>query len=211
MSTGSARQRMIEVQLRSRGISDKRVLDAMSRVPREQFVSNELKHLAYTDQALPIDCQQTISQPYIVALMSMSLSLEPAHRVLEIGTGSGYQTAVLAELSQRVTTVERHADLSATSQKILHELGYQNIEYEIGDGAEGVARAAPYDRIIITAAAPRVPPAIWEQLKEDGILVAPLGDSHQQQLQRIQKQQGKAKRLNLCGCRFVPFVSPAFD
>jgi protein-L-isoaspartate(D-aspartate) O-methyltransferase len=203
----AAKQLMLDVQLVARGIRSKRVLDAIARVPRERFVPAALEAVAYSDRALPIACGQTISQPFIVALMSESLELSGTERVLEIGTGSGYQTAVLAQLSQWVTTVERHAELSHSAAERLKSLGYQNITYVIGDGSLGWPPNAPYDRVLVAAAAPRIVGLLFEQLTEGGILVAPVGQSKRQTLVQIRKIAGQPVMQSLGGCRFVPLVS----
>ncbi|MDP7275284.1 MAG: protein-L-isoaspartate(D-aspartate) O-methyltransferase, partial [Planctomycetaceae bacterium] len=186
-----------------------RVLSAMQQVPRHEFVMKGERHLAYQDQALGIDCQQTISQPYIVAAMSQALELSSDHHVLEIGTGSGYQAAVLAELSGRVISIERHQPLHEAAAERLTRLGYENIELLLGDGSQGHLPAAPFERIMITAAGRELPNAIWEQLAEGGILVAPLGEEDVQQLTRIVKRQGRPVSEILMDCRFVPLVTDA--
>ena len=202
-----ARQAMVREQLRKRGIHDRRVLDACARVRRDRFVAAGTEQEAYTDRALAIDCDQTISQPYIVALMTEALQLAGDERALEVGTGSGYQAAVLAELAGSVYTIERHQPLSEQAQQRLGELGYRNIHYRVGDGSLGWPEEAPFDRIIVTAAAAECPPALWEQLAEKGILVGPFGDAEGQVLQAILKFQGRPQVQNLTGCRFVPLVS----
>jgi protein-L-isoaspartate(D-aspartate) O-methyltransferase len=202
----AAKQLMINRHLRGRGIRDPRVLAAMARVPREAFLPYELRDEAYADRALPIDCDQTISQPYIVALMSEALELTGAERVLEIGTGSGYQTAILAELAATVVTIERHAPLSAQAAQRLAKLGYRNIELKTGDGTLGWPAGAPYDRIIVTAAATKEPPPLVEQLAEDGILVIPVGGPAHQVLQAAHKRQGVLDIVSLSPCRFVPLI-----
>lgn len=209
MSTSAydlAREQMLRRQLRNRGIHDPRVLSAMARVPRERFVDDSLRDQAYDDRALPIDCGQTISQPYIVGIMSQALSLCGQERVLEIGTGSGYQTAILAELASEVVTIERHPELSAKAQAVLAELGYRNITFVIGDGTQGHPDRAPYDRILVAAAARRCPPALLAQLADGGILVIPLGGPDDQLLQAIVKVADTVKLVDLCRCRFVPLV-----
>ncbi len=201
-----ARQRMLREQLQRRDIRDERVLAAMGRVPRERFVPERLHGQAYADRALPIDCSQTISQPYIVALMSQALECSPEHTVLEIGTGSGYQTAVLAEMVREVVSVERFADLSRRAAVVLKQLGYGNVTLAVGDGTLGWPSRAPYDRIIVTAAAGRAPPALFEQLCEGGRLVIPVGGHDYQTLEVIRKVQGAPQRSSLSPCRFVPLV-----
>jgi protein-L-isoaspartate(D-aspartate) O-methyltransferase len=200
------RQRMVAEQLQRRGIHDPRVLVAMSKVPRELFVPPDERADAYGDRALALDCDQTISQPYIVALMSEALELTGKESVLEIGTGSGYQAAILCELARWVTSVERHAELSARAAAALKTLGCRNCTLVVGDGTYGWPEAAPYDRIIVTAAAQRVPPALLEQLAEGGIVVIPIGPSEAQSLQAVRKIDGKLVSHELSGCRFVPLV-----
>jgi protein-L-isoaspartate(D-aspartate) O-methyltransferase len=201
----TARDAML-LQLRQRDIRSGRVLAAMASVPRERFVPAELCAMAYADRALPIACEQTISQPYIVALMSEALDLSGGEHVLEIGTGSGYQTAILAELAGSVVTVERHAELSRNAQLLLDELGYKNVTFHVGDGTQGRAEHAPYDRILVAAAAARVPPALERQLAEGGTLVIPLGTSEGQVLQAHRKIDGQLRAEPLSGCRFVPLI-----
>lgn len=202
----SDRNDMLLEQLYRRGITSQRVLDAMAKVPRERFIPQELEPAAYADRALSIDCGQTISQPYIVGLMTQALELSGSESVLEIGTGSGYQTAILAELAREVVTIERHADLSRQAGAVLSKLGYRNVRLVVGDGTLGWPEHAPYDRILAAAAASDIPPALFEQLAEDGILVIPLGSSEAQMLRAIRKIGGKPLAVDLSGCRFVPFV-----
>src|SRR5262245_8933871 len=199
-----ARQKMLADQLQRRGIRDLRVLAAMGRVPRERFVPADGLAESYADRALTIDCGQTISQPYIVAAMSEALELTGRELVLEIGTGSGYQTAVLCELAGHVTSVERHAELSAAADHVLKSLDYQNYKLIVADGTYGWPDDAPYDRIICTAAAQRMPPVLFDQLAEGGILVIPLGASETQSLEAIRKVNGDPQCRELTGCRFVP-------
>ena len=201
------RQEMLAQHLRARGIQDPRVLDAMNRVPREAFVDDELIAEAYADAALPIACGQTISQPYIVALMSAALELNGKERVLEIGTGSGYQTAILAELAGAVFSIERHAELSHIAGARLRTLGYQNVHLLIGDGSLGWPEQGPFDRIIITAASPACPPALWEQLAEGGLLIGPFGSREEQTMTLIRKIRGAAVATRSIPCRFVPLVA----
>jgi protein-L-isoaspartate(D-aspartate) O-methyltransferase len=202
-----ARQAMVEHQLRGRGIRNERVLAAIGRVPRERFVPAAASDSAYADSALPIDCAQTISQPIIVAMMTEALQLTGAEKVLEIGTGSGYQTAILAELAAEVFSVERHAELSRQAGELLSSLGYQNVLLRVGDGSLGWPEEAPFDRIIITAGADECPPRLWEQLREGGVLVGPFGPLSDQALYEIQKVAGQARSRFLTACRFVPLVS----
>lgn len=201
-----AKAQMLDKQLRRRGICDQRVLDAVARVPREQFIDPELRDQAYADRAVAIHCGQTISQPYIVGLMSQAIQCSGQEKVLEIGTGSGYQTAILAELAREVVSVERYAELSLEARTRLDQLGYRNVTLIVGDGTLGWPEQAPYDRIMVTAAAAQCPPALFEQLAEGGILVIPLGGPSCQTLQAIRKSNGRAQVSALTPCRFVPLV-----
>jgi protein-L-isoaspartate(D-aspartate) O-methyltransferase len=196
----------MHTELSEHGIRSPAVLAALARVPRERFVPEDVRHLAYADRALPIACDQTISQPYIVALMTEALQLSGKERVLEIGTGSGYQTAVLAQLAAEVVSVERHEALSQAAQAVLDSLDYRNVRLFIGDGTLGWLAGAPYDRILVAAAAAQVPPALFEQLTEGGTLVIPVGASHNQSLYAYRKQAGRVTAELLSGCRFVPLV-----
>ena len=205
------RQRMVEDQLRARGVQDERVLAAMARVPRHEFAPVPYRHQAYEDHPLPIGEGQTISQPYIVALMLQALALTPADRVLEVGTGSGYMTALLAELVAQVFSVERHAVLADTARDLLARLGYTNVEVIVGDGSQGFAEAAPYEAIIVSAAALEVPPALVTQLAEGGRMILPVGDADFQQLQLIRKENGQPRLALRELCRFVPLVSGVSD
>lgn len=193
-------------ELAEGGIRSPSVLGVMGRVPRERFVPEGVRHLAYADRALPIACDQTISQPYIVALMTEALALKGGERVLEIGTGSGYQTAVLAELAGEVISIERHEPLSQEAARVLDELGYKNVQLIVGDGTLGWPEGAPYDRILVAAAAAHVPPALEEQLAEGGTLVIPVGPAQQQTLEAYRKVGGRLVAEPLSGCRFVPLV-----
>ncbi len=193
-------------ELAEGGIRSPSVLAVMGRVPRERFVPEGVRHLAYADRALPIACDQTISQPYIVALMTEALALKGGERVLEIGTGSGYQTAVLAELAGEVISIERHEPLSQEAARVLEELGYKNVQLIVGDGTLGWPEGAPYDRILVAAAAAHVPPALEEQLAEGGTLVIPVGPAQQQTLEAYRKVGGRLVAEPLSGCRFVPLV-----
>jgi len=194
--------------LRRRGIGDAAVLRAMDQVPREHFVETSYADLAYADQALPICCGQTISQPYVVAYMTEQLLVQPEQRVLEIGTGSGYQAAILSQLAREVITVERYRTLADGAQARLAALGYSNVEVHIGDGLRGWPERAPYDRIMVTAAAETVPPTLVEQLASAGVMVLPLGPHHgTQQLIRIRKEEnGAISEEKLIGVRFVPLL-----
>jgi protein-L-isoaspartate(D-aspartate) O-methyltransferase len=205
-SFAAERQLMVEQQLRARGIRDERVLAAMNRVPREAFVTEQARSSAYDDCALPIACGQTISQPYIVGLMTAALELTGGERVLEIGTGSGYQAAVLDELGAEVYTIERHPPLAAHAAAVLKQHGYARAHVKSGDGTLGWPEESPFDRVIITAGGREVPRSVWEQLREGGILVAPLGEAEEQELLQIHKRHGKPTPTVLCGCRFVPLI-----
>lgn len=197
---------MVEEQLVCRGINDPRVLDAFRKIERHRFIPEDTRTAAYGDFPVSIGEGQTISQPYIVALMSELLCLTGKEKVLEIGTGSGYQAAVLAELAKEVYTVERFENLSKKSASILNELGYKNIKLKSGDGTLGWLEEAPFDRVIITAAAPRIPLPLSEQLTEGGRLVAPLGESFSQVLTVADKIKGRLTLTEVCGCVFVPLV-----
>jgi len=200
------RQRMVDSQLRSRGIRDDRILRAMSRVPRHEFVEERHHSQAYEDHPLPIGFGQTISQPYIVALMLEALAIKPADIVLEIGTGSGYLTAILAELAARVYSIERHSALAHLAERTLARLGYTNVIVTVGDGSHGMPNAAPFDDIIVSAAAPQIPSSLVQQLREGGRMIVPIGPSHAQVLQLVHKQAGKVQTISLEGCRFVPLI-----
>jgi protein-L-isoaspartate(D-aspartate) O-methyltransferase len=200
------RQNMVALQLRARGIHDERVLGAMARVPRHEFVAERFQDRAYEDHPIPIAEAQTISQPYIVAFMLESLALEPNSKVLEVGTGSGYQTALLAELSGHITSVERIPRLAQEAQSTLARLGYNNVNIIVGDGSQGWPDAAPFDAIIVAAAAPRVPAALFEQLTENGRMVIPVGPPDAQELLLVRKLNGRPLSQRLEGCRFVPLI-----
>jgi protein-L-isoaspartate(D-aspartate) O-methyltransferase len=200
------RQLMVESQLRARGIRDERVLRAMAHVPRHQFVDPVYWGKAYQDHPLPIGHGQTISQPYIVAVMLEVLALEPTHEALEIGTGSGYTAALLAELTAHVYSVERHQDLARAAGQLLKQLGYGNVTVLVGDGSEGLPAAAPFDAILVSAAALQLPPALFEQLKEGGRMAIPVGPPEAQELQFVRKQGGQAVITVIESCRFVPLV-----
>jgi len=196
------RKKMVETQLIPRGIKDKKVIEAFLIVPREKFVSENLKESAYDDTPLPIGEGQTISQPYIVALMTELLQLKGGEKVLEIGTGSGYQAAILSEIGCDVYSVERIPSLATKAGKILQQLGYI-VKIKIGDGTLGWEEYAPYDGIIVTAAGPRTPQSLLTQLKEGGRIVMPVGDMYLQELIRITKVKGKFIKENFGGCQFV--------
>ncbi len=205
--TRSSRTRMIRQQLVRRGIGDRRVLAAMAWVPREWFLPPALAAEAYRDGPLPIGSGQTISQPFIVALMTASLAPRRRHRVLEVGTGSGYQTAVLARLVARIYTVERLPDLLVEAEERFRRLGLPNIETRLGDGAAGWPEAAPFDGILVTAATPRVPTPLLQQLATGGRLVAPVGDQAEQELVIITRTASGWHEQGAGGVRFVPLVS----
>ena len=204
------RERMVRTQLAERGIRDARVLDAMRDVPRHEFVPKTLRHEAYEDHPLPIGEGQTISQPYIVAAMLEHLALQAgdqtAERVLEVGTGSGYVTALLSLLCTEVYSVERHAQLAALAESTLHRLGYRNVKIRVGDGSLGWPEYAPFDAILVSAATPEMPPALFAQLREGGRTVVPVGPPSSQELQLIRKIGGQPEVRVLEGCRFVPLV-----
>ena len=195
------------LSLRRRGVSDQAVLRAMDAVPREQFVLPEFAATAYADSAMPIACGQTISQPYVVAYMSEQLELKSEHRVLEIGTGSGYQAAVLSQLAGEVFSVERYRTLADRARETLVRLGYKNVTVVAGDGFDGLPAHAPYDRIMVTAAAEAVPETLVGQLAVGGILLLPLGQHDgPQRIVRIRMGEGGAKHEELIGVRFVPLL-----
>jgi protein-L-isoaspartate(D-aspartate) O-methyltransferase len=201
------RKAMVETQIKARGIKDELVLQAMNKVPRHKFVPETMRKYAYNDEPLPIGKGQTISQPYIVAYMTEALELNPEDRVLEIGTGSGYQAAVLAEIALEVYTVEIVEELAQRACALLREEGYENIFFHTGDGTFGWAKHAPYDAIIVTAAPPRVPEKLRDQLKQDGKMILPVGDMYQELLLII-RGKNKFKTKKLLPVRFVPLVSP---
>ena len=205
----SARVQMVESQLRGRGISNDRVLQAFTKVPRHFFVADPVKSEAYSDRALSIDCGQSISQPYMVGTMLQLLALRGDEKVLEVGTGTGYQTALLAELAAHVFTLERHRELIVGAKRRLDILGYRNVEFVFGDGAFGLPSAAPFDAILVAAASPRVPEALVKQLAEGGRLLVPVGSHTEQRLVAVSKTEGKLEAREFGGCVFVPLVSPA--
>jgi protein-L-isoaspartate(D-aspartate) O-methyltransferase len=200
------RQIMVASQLRGRGIRDQRVLDAMAHVPRHEFVADEYRAQAYEDHPIPIAEGQTVSQPYIVAVTLEALSLQPLFKVLEIGTGSGYQTALLAELCREVYSVERHALLARDAEVTLARLEYNNVNVVVGDGSHGLPDMAPFDAIVVSAAAPQIPTSLFEQLRESGRMVIPVGPAQAQELQLVSKQDGLSVVQSLDGCRFVPLI-----
>jgi len=199
---------MIAEQLRARDIHDPRVLDAIARVPRHIFVPEAQRHEAHGDHPVPIGFGQTISQPYIVGFMTQALHVAADHRVLEIGTGSGYQTAVLAELAREVFSIEIVTELSERARRTLNDLGYGNVRLRTGDGYAGWPEEAPFDRILATAAPRDIPPALVEQLANDGVLVLPVGDWNQE-IRVVQKQQGQVHSRGVLPVRFVPMVTRA--
>ncbi len=206
MDYAALRKSMVETQLIPRGIENKRVLDAFYAVQRHKFIPDKLLGRAYDDCPLPIGEGQTISQPYIVALMTELLDLSGEEKVLEIGTGSGYQTAILAKLAKAVYTIERKEELAKGAETILSDLGYKNIIFKVGDGTLGFPEETPFDRIIITAAASFLPEPLSEQLREGGKIVAPIGGSFGQVLTLFTKKSGKLQESPICGCAFVPLV-----
>lgn len=203
---GVSRRRMVEQQLRARGIHDPHVLRIMEAMPRHLFVDGALDVKAYSDSALPIGESQTISQPYMVALMTQALDLTGEEKVLEIGTGSGYQTAILAELADRVFTVERIAAIGIAARERLTAMGYTNIVYRIADGTVGWRELGPFDRVLITAGAPRVPQFVEEQLRVGGIVVVPVGVGRDQRLVKATRAPEGMEPRELCACAFVPLI-----
>jgi protein-L-isoaspartate(D-aspartate) O-methyltransferase len=202
----ATRHEMVDTQLRARGIRDEGVLAAMERVPRHLFAPSYNAEAAYEDHPVLIGQNQTISQPYMVAAMSQAAEVKPTDRVLEVGTGSGYQAAVLAELAAQVFTIERFATLAESAQRNLANLNYQNIIFTVGDGTNGIPQYSPYDAIIVTAAGPRIPPALVEQLREGGRLVIPVGNSEEQELHLVRMREGVPSVQHLFGCKFVPLI-----
>lgn len=207
MNFDIARKRMVESQLVSRGVKDRRLIEAMLKVPRHVFVEEAMAAQAYSDTSLPIGEKQTISQPYMVALMTELLQLSGKEKVLEIGTGSGYQAAILATLADRVYTVERIRSLALKARKALDSLGLLNVNIKIFDGTVGWEEEAPFDAIIVTAGAPDIPEKLVEQLKPGGRLVIPVGDQSEQSLVRVIKNEdGSLFKESVTGCRFVKLV-----
>ncbi|MBI4824635.1 MAG: protein-L-isoaspartate(D-aspartate) O-methyltransferase [Nitrospirae bacterium] len=206
MDYAGLRELMVRTQLISRGIRDERLLSAMRKVPRHLFVEEELGYRAYDDMALSIGQGQTISQPYMVAIMTELIELKGDERVLEVGTGSGYQAGVLAELSKEVYTIERVKDLSLKAERILTEIGYRNIHFRVGDGTLGLPDEAPFNRIIITAGTPSIPPPLLKQLANGGIIVAPVGDLFSQRLLKVIKHNHKLIEEYHTPCVFVPLL-----
>jgi protein-L-isoaspartate(D-aspartate) O-methyltransferase len=195
---------MVEYQIRRRGVTDDRILAAMKEVPRHKFVDESLRGVAYEDSPLPIGSDQTISQPYIVALMAELLDVQDEHKVLEVGTGSGYQAAVLSRLAMSVITLERIPELFKKAKETLRKLGYNNITVVMADGSIGYKEYAPYDRIIVTAAAPSAPDELVEQLTDNGKMVIPVGNIITQELVVLRKEAGKIFKTTSIGVRFVP-------
>ncbi|MDH5789308.1 MAG: protein-L-isoaspartate(D-aspartate) O-methyltransferase [Nitrospinota bacterium] len=206
MNFETERKRMVDVDLRGRDIVDLRVLNAMLKVPRHEFVTEDYRNQAYADYPLPIGNNQTISQPYIVALMTQSAHLHPEDRVLEIGTGSGYQAAVLSELVKEVYTIEIVEALALDARSELERLGYENVKVKHGDGYQGWEEFAPFDAILLTAAAPKIPQPLIDQLNEGGRIILPLGGKLVQTLIRITKIKDELKREEITGVRFVPMT-----
>jgi len=205
-SYAGQRRKMVEEQLVERGVKDLRLLEAMSRVPRHLFAQDSLQHRAYGDTPLPIGENQTLSQPYIVGAMTEALELKGEERVLEIGTGSGYQTAIIAELARQVFTIERLNNLSRKAQKILEGLNYMNIVFKMFDGTYGWPDQAPFDAILITASAREIPESLIKQLGDGGRLVAPIGETDKQKLVVLTKKGDRVSRKNLGDCKFVPLI-----
>jgi len=203
------RQLMVERQLKARGIFDERVLGAMSKVAREDFVVPELRDHAYEDRPLAIGCSQTISQPYIVASMLQAAQLRPEDRVLELGTGSGYQTALLAEIVQSVVSMERHVELANIARERLVRLGYVSVAVVVGDGTLGYPPSAPYNAILVSAAAPYIPQPLVDQLAIGGRMVLPVGNRELQDLVFLRKDEDGVRQVRLDGCAFVPLIGEA--
>ena len=202
----SSRARMVEEQLVHRGVTDERVLAAMRRIPRHLFVEEPLRDRAHGDHPLPIGEEQTISQPYIVGFMTQLLELRGQEKVLEVGTGSGYQTAVLAELARRVCSIERLPRLAERARGLLEQLGYDNVWVRVGSGTLGWPDEAPFDRILVTAGGPSIPPPLFQQLVEGGRMVVPVGDVANQTLTVVEKIRGEMKTRSYGDCKFVKLV-----
>jgi len=200
------RDTMVRIHLAGRDITDRAVLEVMAELPREYFVPPKYESEAYADRPLPVGLGQTISQPYIVALMTQCLSLNRRCEVLELGTGSGYQAAILAKLAKKVYTIERYNQLSESAQAVLERLDIDNVQYYVGDGSCGWCEPKEFDRIIITAAVPHVPEPLIEQLREDGLIVAPVGGEFTQDLVVCKKTRGRLQSNFVCGCRFVKLI-----
>ena len=206
----SLRRLMVQRQLRERGIRDERLLEAMERVPRHEFVDRSKWDEAYSDHPVPIGSGQTVSQPFIVAEMLRLAELKPMDVVLEVGAGSGYEAAILAEMVSQIYTVERHSDLAATAREILSRLGYSNVMVVTGDGSLGLPEFAPFDAIIVAAAAPRLPEPLFKQLKEGGRLVIPIGAPEMQILEVVRKTDGDPVVTPYGRCSFVPLIGAGF-
>lgn len=200
------RARMVEHQLRERGIEDARVLAAMGEVPREEFVGERRREMAYADAALPIGSEQTISQPWIVAAILQALELKGGESVLEVGTGSGYSTALLARLAGHVVSVERHAGLARHAAERLHTLDVHNVELMVGDGSRGIPARAPFEAIAVHAAAPAPPPALLEQLADGGRMVVPVAAEGEEMLTVLRRHGAEFESIGLAPCRFVPLI-----
>lgn len=201
-----ARKQMVEKQLRGRGITDERVLAAMLLVPRHEFVPHELRNQAYEDHPLAIGENQTISQPYMVAIMTQELLLKPSDIVLEVGSGSGYQAAVLSRLASKVYTIERHQRLACLAHTTLERVGYRNITVVCGDGSGGLPEKAPFNAIIVTAGAPEIPGALLNQLDDGGRLVVPVGQKMLQICKRVTRKEGRFETQDVTSCVFVPLI-----
>lgn len=197
---------MVEEQLRARGVRDVSVLQAMGIVPREEFVVERYREQAYADHPLPIPLGQTVSQPYIVARMIEAIQVKPGEKVLEVGSGTGYEAAVIAQMGARVITVERHAELAALARIHLQQLHYENVKVITGDGSEGLPEEAPFDAVIVAAAVPDIPEALFDQLAEGGRIAIPIGPPDLQVLYLVRKQNGKMVKTRLEDCRFVPLI-----
>jgi protein-L-isoaspartate(D-aspartate) O-methyltransferase len=205
-ASAPARTAMVREQLLGRGLADDRVIDVFRAMPREWFVPKDHLHHAYSDQALPVGPGQTLSQPYIVAYMTQQLRVADAHRVLEVGTGTGYQAAILGQLARAVDTIEADAELSRLARERLKRLPIENVRFHVGDGSAGFIAGGPYDRIIVTASCPRAPEPLLGQLADNGILIAPIGSTERQTLVRIHKRRGGYQEHWLIGCRFVRLI-----
>ena len=200
------RERMVAYQIANKGVKDAQVLAAMRKVPRHRFVPMDARPYAYADSPVRIGSGQTISQPFIVALMTDLLDVKPEHHVLDVGTGSGYQAAILGELAAEVTSIERHPELAESAQALLEELGYVNIQVVVGDGSQGYPPAAPYDRIVVAAAAPSVPQALLDQLSPQGRLVLPVGPRYSQRLEVWERQGEEFRKSSNLPVVFVPLI-----
>ena len=206
MSFKSQRVAMVRDQIKSRGIKNADVVRAMLKVERDKFLPQTLVSCAYSDYPLPISCGQTISQPFMVGLMSECLKIVKNNSVLEIGTGSGYQTALLREMTDEVYTVERYPQLLERAENVLESLGYDDIHFKLGDGTLGWDEFAPYDRIIVTASAPSIPRSLFQQLKEEGRLIIPVGGKYHQESKIVVKKGMVSEEDDICGCVFVPLI-----